>query len=45
VAALVYQHSSYERQREAARRLDALARGTFSKSFIGQVTGTTPNQA
>ncbi|TMR99353.1 hypothetical protein EJK15_07285 [Nonomuraea basaltis] len=34
-AALIYQHSTDERQREVARRLDALARGALTKKPSG----------
>ncbi|MFF4624594.1 hypothetical protein [Nonomuraea jabiensis] len=34
-AALIYQHSTDERQREVARKLDALARGALTKKPSG----------
>ncbi|MBE1589052.1 tyrosine-type recombinase/integrase [Nonomuraea angiospora] len=34
-AALIYQHSTDERQREVARKLDALARGALAKKPSG----------
>ncbi|GAA2298306.1 hypothetical protein GCM10010149_53800 [Nonomuraea roseoviolacea subsp. roseoviolacea] len=34
-AALIYQHSTDERQREVARKLDALARGAGDKDPSG----------
>ncbi|NUW44483.1 tyrosine-type recombinase/integrase [Nonomuraea rhodomycinica] len=34
-AALIYQHSTDERQREVARKLDALARGALDKDPLG----------
>ncbi|MEQ4723252.1 tyrosine-type recombinase/integrase [Nonomuraea sp. B19D2] len=34
-AALIYQHSTDERKREVARRLDALARGALTKKPSG----------
>ncbi|WP_375074380.1 hypothetical protein [Nonomuraea sp. ATR24] len=34
-AALIYQHSTDERQREVARKLDKLARGALTKNPSG----------
>lgn len=39
-AALIYQHSTDERQREVARKLDELARGALTKNSAENPSGT-----
>lgn len=44
-AALIHQHSTDERQREVARKLDELARGALTKDPSGTPLKTAPTQA
>ncbi|GAA3250329.1 tyrosine-type recombinase/integrase [Nonomuraea helvata] len=43
-AALIYQHSTDERQREVARKLDALAHGALDKDPTGTALKTAPTK-